>query len=107
MPGAKLLPALRGEAWTGRDQVFAEQAGDVVLTGAQLFSMVRDTHYKAVHILGSDEGQLFDLLADPLEQHNLWEDPAHQGQRIRLMQALLDWRMNISVQTMNVMAHAR
>lgn len=102
-----LLPALRGEPWSGRDMVFAEQAGDVALTGASLFSMARDHRYKAMHILGSDEGQLFDLQKDPQEMHNLWHHPAHLGQRQRLLQALLDWRMRSSVQTMQLMSDAR
>ena len=102
-----LLPALRGEAWAPRRLVFAEQAGDVSLTSASLFSMVRDTRYKLVHILGSDEGQLFDLQADPLEQRNLWSAPAFDAQGRRLLGELLDWRMQSSVHTMDVMAHAR
>ena len=102
-----LMPALRGEPWAGRDMVFAEQAGDVALTGASLFSMARDHRYKAMHILGSDDGQLFDLQQDPQEMHNLWHDPAHQGERLRLVQALLDWRLRSSVQTMQLMDHAR
>lgn len=109
-PGAQaqsLLPVLCGEPWTPREQVFAEQAGDVALTGASLFSMVRDTRYKLVHILGSDDGQLFDMQADPLELHNLWSDPAYQHERARLLQSLLDWRMRSSVQTMHLMADAR
>ena len=102
-----LMPALRGEPWAPRSHVFAEQAGDVSLTGASLFSMVRDARYKLVHILGSDEGQLFDLQADPLEQRNLWDAPAFAAQRQRLLGELLAWRMQSSVQTMDVMASAR
>jgi arylsulfatase A-like enzyme len=102
-----LMQALRGEAWSGRDMVFAEQAGDVALTGAALFSMARDARYKLVHILDSDDGQLFDLQADPGESRNLWNHPEYAGQKARLLQALLDWRMRSSLQTMNVMAHAR
>ena len=102
-----LMPALKGEPWAAREQVFAEQAGDVVLTGARLVSMVRDTRYKAVHILGSDEGQLFDMQADPGELRNLWNDPPHHNERARLMHALLEWRMQSSFDTMNIMAHAR
>ena len=102
-----LLPALRGQPWTSRSHVYAEQAGDVALTGARLFSMVRDTRYKLVHILGSADGQLFDLQADPLEMHNLWTDAAHQVHRTRLLQQLLDWRMQSSVQTMALGGEAR
>jgi len=102
-----LMPALRGEPWAGRDEVFAEQAGDVSLTGAQLITMVRDKRYKITHIVGSDEGQLFDLQEDPQEERNLWFDPAHDEQKQRLLHSLLEWRMRSSVQTMNIMAHAR
>lgn len=102
-----LLPALTGQPWEARDYVYAEQAGDVALTGARLFSMVRDTRFKLVHILGSDEGQLFDLQADPQEQHNLWSHPEHQAERQRLLLQLLDWRMCSSADTMGVMKHAR
>jgi arylsulfatase A-like enzyme len=102
-----LLPALRGEEWSGRSAVFSEQAGDVALTGASLFTMVRENRYKLVHITGSTEGQLFDLQQDPGELHNLWEDPAHQAERLRLLHLILEWRMQSSVQTMALMASAR
>lgn len=102
-----LVPALRGEPWSGRDAVFAEQAGDVALTGASLFTMVREQRYKLMHITGSSEGQLFDLEADPHEMRNLWHDPACQGERARLLQVLLEWRMQSSVQTMTLMSEAR
>jgi arylsulfatase A-like enzyme len=102
-----LLPALRGEAWSGREAVFSEQAGDVALTGASLFTMVREHRYKLVHITGSTEGQLFDLERDPGELHNLWDDPAHQAERLRLLQSILEWRMQSSVQTMSLMGDAR
>jgi len=102
-----LLPALRGEEWSGRNAVFSEQAGDVALTGASLFTMVREKRYKLVHITGSTEGQLFDLQQDPGELHNLWEDPAHQDERHRLLHLILEWRMQSSVQTMALMASAR
>lgn len=102
-----LVPALRGEAWTPREEVFAEQAGDVTLTGAQLITMVRDKRYKITHIVDSDEGQLFDLEADPQEERNLWNDLAHAEHKQRLLHSLLEWRMRSTVQTMNVMADAR
>lgn len=103
-----LMPALRGDApWAGRPMVYAEQAADVAVGGAALFSMVRDTRHKLMHIVGSEEGQLFDLQADPREQHNLWADPAHQAQRTRLVQELLEWRMRSSVETMKLMGDAR
>ena len=102
-----LMPALQGDPWTGRDQVYAEQAGDVALTGAGLFTMIRESRYKLMHIAGSDEGQLFDLQADPGELRNLWNDPASREERLRLVAALLQWRMESSLRTMDLMAGAR
>jgi arylsulfatase A-like enzyme len=102
-----LLPALRGEPWAGREQVFAEQAGDVVLTGARLFSMVRDARWKLVHVLDSEDGQLFDVKRDPGEIDNLWNVPEQRPRRERMLQALLEWRMRSSVETMNVMQDGR
>ena len=87
--------------------VCGEMAGDVALTGAALFSMARDARWKLVHILDSERGQLFDLETDPGEERNLWDEPSCAGQKARLLQALLDWRMRSSVQTMHVMAQAR
>lgn len=102
-----LMPALRGEFWEGRDAVFAEQAGDVALTGASLFSMVRERRYKLVHITGSTEGQLFDLESDPLELHNLWNDPANLPIRQQMLNRLLEWRMQSSVETMQLRSDVR
>ena len=79
----------------------------MALTGASLFTMVREERYKLVHIAGSTEGQLFDLQDDPGELHNLWDDPAHHAERVRLLQAMLEWRMQSSVQTMALMGSAR
>ena len=56
----------------------------LAITGAQLITMVRDQRYKITHIVGSDEGQLFDLQEDPQEERNLWFDPAHNEQKQRL-----------------------
>lgn len=86
---------------------FALSAGDVSLTSASLFTMVRDTRYKAVHILGSEDGQLFDLQADPGELRNLWRDPAHAAVREAMTRSVLEWRMRTSVETMNLMETAR
>jgi arylsulfatase A-like enzyme len=102
-----LLPALKGENWAGRDFVFSEQAGDVAMTGARLITMVRDDRWKVVFIHGAEDGQLFDLASDPLEQHNLWGMPEHEGEINRLKDAFIDWRQNSLLETMDLNAAAR
>jgi arylsulfatase len=86
-----LLPALRGEPWSGRPYVYAEQArGD-----GGFVSMVRSHEWKLVHFLGQPYGQLFDLVHDPGEVHNLWDDAATDAASAKreLLYALLEWRI--------------
>ncbi len=101
-----LLPALRGEAdWKGRERVFAEHPRDGNFTTADYMTMVRNTEYKLVHILGSDaldggnEGQLFDLKKDPEEMVNLWNDPTFETVQRELMEVLLEWRLRSGIRT--------
>jgi arylsulfatase len=102
MEAVSLLPALAGDgaaAWTGRDEVYAEHARDGTLQGTELMSMVRDRQWKLVHFVDSDDGQLFDLASDPDELRNLWNDPAAQKEKRRLVDRLMGWHMRGSVRT--------
>ncbi|WDR03977.1 sulfatase-like hydrolase/transferase [Devosia algicola] len=96
-----LVPALKGNDWSGRDAVFCEQAGDVTMEDTRLITMVRTETEKAVLYLGSDQGQYFDLETDPLEENNRWNDPAAAPQIAALRQRLLEWRLDSSVHTMD------
>ena len=102
-----LLPALKGEGWAGRDFVFSEQAGDVAMTGARLITMVRDDRWKVVFIHSAEDGQLFDLASDPLEQRNLWGVPEHADEISRLKDAFIDWRQDSLLETMDLNATSR
>lgn len=46
-----------------------------------------------------DDGQLFDLNADPEETENLWDDPDHQDVKRDLLDTLLEWRIRSDVAT--------
>ncbi|GAA7766521.1 MAG: phosphonate monoester hydrolase [Burkholderiaceae bacterium] len=52
--------------------------------------MVRDTRWKYVHWQGF-RPQLFDLLNDPNEIHDLGEDAGHESVRAQMRGNLLDW----------------
>lgn len=101
METESILPACRGEEWTGRGAVFAEIAGDETLEGCDYMTMVRTSDWKMVHFLGASHGQLFDLESDPEEKVNLWEDLAHTGKRRELLDILRDWRIRSSHKTRN------
>ena len=93
-----LLPALKGEAWPGRDAVFAEHSRDGLLP-TDYMTMVRTAQWKLVHFVDEPFGQIFDLVNDPAEVHNLWDDPAHMDRKQELLRTLLAWRIRSGLTT--------
>lgn len=91
--------ALEGSKFEGRDHVFCEQAGDVNMTGASYLTMVRSHTHKLVHFHGSKEGQLFDLSSNDSETKNLWDDPACDNIKQSLLQRMLEFYIESTVQT--------
>ncbi len=53
-------------------------------------TMLRTIDHKLTVMHGSDEGELYDLAADPGEHHNLYRDPSHAAVKLRLMTQLCD-----------------
>lgn len=102
-----LLPALEKRAWSPREYVFTEQAGDTNLTGTDFITMVRSDRWKLVHFKGEPHGQLFDLETDPAERRNLWDDPGHAGMKAHLLDVLRDWLIDSNYNTRDVMVDAR
>jgi len=98
MQARSLLPALRGEDWSGRPYVFAEHPADGVYEGPYM-TMIRSPRYKLVHFAGADYGQLFDLEADPDERDNRWTDADLGPIKREMLAALLDWRIESGLKT--------
>jgi arylsulfatase len=96
-----LNPALEGDVFAGRSHVFCEQGGDVNLTGADLLTMVRSKTHKLVHFHGQEGGQLFDLVSDPKERVNLWDDPGAAAAKQELLGVMLDWHLDSALATRN------
>ena len=90
-----MLPALNGEAAAeGREYVFAEHdREDVVGLYSDYETMVRGNGWKLVHFLGEENGQLFDLAADPDEVNNLWFSPEHAARKQELLNVILEWQI--------------
>ncbi|MCA9179593.1 MAG: sulfatase-like hydrolase/transferase [Planctomycetales bacterium] len=99
LEAVSMVAALHGEEWEGRDYVYAEQARDGILTDADFMTMVRDHNWKLVHFLDEQDGQLFDLQADPDELHNLWNHPEAAEQQARLLAELREWRIRSGLHT--------
>ena len=93
------LPALENKPWDGRQYVFAEQARDNILTDCKFMTMVRNKQFKLVHFLDEPSGQLFDLSSDPQEVRNLWNDPASNETKQKLLAVLREWRIRSQYDT--------
>ena len=94
-----LLPSLQARDFDGRDYVFAEQARDGILTSTDFMTMVRSRDWKLVHFLDEPFGQLFDLVNDPDEVCNLWDDPSHIEKKRELLAVLREWRIRSQYST--------
>lgn len=115
--GVSLLPLVRGEVERVRDYVFCENNYQNAYDPQRAIRSERYKLYRSfadrpmmlpTHAEGTfvkdyfrDRGLytqprprelLFDLAADPLEEHNLADDPAYQGIRAQLQAELERWR---------------
>ncbi len=99
MEAESLLPALAPGAWSGRERVYSEHAGDRILSGTALMTMVFDGRWKLVEYLDPDEGQLFDLETDPHEERDLWGSPSHREVRDALLRDIARWRATSGMTT--------
>jgi arylsulfatase len=89
--GVSLLPLVTGKTKTvGDDVVYAELARDHIQTEAEMIIMRRDRDWKVVWYLNQQDGELYDLNADPEEIQNLWFSPSHQKLRDRLVDQVRD-----------------
>ncbi|MEZ4719739.1 MAG: sulfatase-like hydrolase/transferase [Caldilineaceae bacterium] len=107
MEAQSLLPALAGISWEPRPYVFAEHSRDGILQETEFMTMVRSRTWKLVHFLDEPFGQLFDLINDPGEMHNLWDDPAYADKRRELLDVLREWRIRSQYHTRAWAADAR
>ena len=99
MEARSLLPHLTEASVEKRRFVFAEHAGDRIFHGTAFMTMIRDDHWKLVHFVDTEEGQLFDMQADPQELRNLWDDPAHEATKRGLIGEILKWRITSDLKT--------
>jgi len=99
MEAKSLLPILEKKEDKLRDYVFAEHIRDGILQETEFMMMVRSEEWKLVNFIDMSCGQLFDLRKDPKEQINLWDDPAFQEQKDKLLDIQRRWLIESNIQT--------
>ncbi len=93
MQGRSLWPILTGQADAShhRDSVYSEYYNAMPGHGrAAQVTMLFDGRHKICVVHGSDEGELYDLEADPDEFENLWDAPEHQSLKLDMMKRCFD-----------------
>jgi arylsulfatase len=87
MQGRSLWPLLAGSAPLDRfrDDVYCEYYNSNKDQPSQWLTMVRTDKYKLIALHGTREGELYDLVADPGENRNLWNDPASKDLKIEML----------------------
>jgi arylsulfatase len=99
MEAKSLLPILEKKEDKLRDYVFAEHIRDGILQETEFMMMVRSEEWKLVNFIDLPCGQLFDLKKDPKEQINLWDEPAFQEQKDKLLDIQRRWLIESNIQT--------
>ena len=91
MQGKSLLPILDGKADPDRHRDFVRSVFYQVLEGPQSYAtMIRTHEYKLVNYHGHETGELFDLVKDPHEFENQWDNPEYAAVRFDLMKRSFD-----------------
>jgi len=91
MQGRSLIPAVSEAVDVVRDSVFIQydhQAPSPGLGVPPRVHTVIDDRFRLSLFQGLGWGELYDLVADPCEFDNLWDDPAHAATRSRMMERL-------------------
>ena len=82
-----------------RQAVYSELTRDHIQSGAEYIVMVRNTEWKLVYYLNEPDGELYHLVEDPLEQHNLWAVQDYAAHRDQLQHHLLHWWMESTLRS--------
>jgi len=114
MQGKSLMPILTGrtDPSTHRDAVRCEFYSCVGPgPGSEHWpdsyaSMLRTRKHKVCVYHGFEVGELFDLVKDPGEFENLWDDPDHRSIRDRMVRACFDRTVAANLPNMPIMTDA-
>src|SRR5699024_6687302 len=82
MTGVDQSAVWSGAAASARDHAICEFHHEPTTLNLRTYV---DKRYKITVYQGHYYGEMFDLVADPSETHNLWDDPDHQDLKMTLL----------------------
>ena len=87
-----LWPLLNGTGVTHREDIYCEyyNAKPWHTNPTAQLTCVRTARYKLVAVHGQNQGELYDLMIDPHETENLWNNPRYQTTKINMYERLTD-----------------
>ena len=89
--GCSLLDVITGKKKTVRNALLIEEEGQRIMFGFDSRVRMRTLlyeHYRLSVYEGNDWGELYDLSQDPMELHNLWDQPEHAHLKTKLLHEL-------------------
>ena len=92
MQGQSLVPLLNNPDTTVHDEILIEDDGQRLLKGTNRPIRLRTLltpEWRLTHYDGFEFGELYHLMDDPFEHHNLWNTPEAHTAQIALSQRLL------------------
>ncbi|MGH6771432.1 MAG: sulfatase family protein [Xanthobacteraceae bacterium] len=90
--GKSALPAIGSGDDAGHDGILIEygsQRGLVGISGEMTMRTLVDRRWRITYYRGVPWGEFYDLESDPLEMHNLWNDPASAKAKAEVTERLL------------------
>lgn len=90
-----LLPVINGEATEHRESIFSAYQMDLLVSPNGPYQrMVRDERFKLIEyrVEGSTRHQLFDLINDPIEMHDLASDENYSDEFMGLRRCMSEWQ---------------
>lgn len=89
MQGRSVVPLLKGRhPWTWRESMYYRYYHDPGDHQTAAHYGVRTTTHKLIHYWKKDQWEMYDLVRDPRELRNIYEDPAQQKQVAKLKREL-------------------
>lgn len=103
MSGVSQKEVYEGTLGKVRDNIICENRHEASKLNARTYV---DSRYKLTIYQGYEFGDMFDLVVDPNEEHNLWDDPAYSELKLELYRRFINAELEKEILDMPRIANA-